>query len=298
MLAFPAPTLDHDFYDNSGVSHISLLKQPGLVMLDVKGANKKERVPAIFHRFPGAKFTVLYSHGNGEDIGLLIEELKSMSNNLRANVFVYDYVGYSTSKLEGSAASESGCLRSITAAYQFLVHDLTIPPKNIVLFGVSIGSGPTVDLASRPYCRDSIAGVILQSPILSGGCVLLGPTGGGVVRPFDIFTNYAKIGRIRKPVAIMHGTVDEVVPLVNGQRLNSLCVDPYKPFWIDGHGHNDLPPILCDEYSAKFLNSLEAQPIPHDADIEELFRKCREDANSGVSDGRYGGGGGAECSIN
>lgn len=212
MLAFPAPVLDYDFYNNNGVSHIPLLKQPGLVMLDVGGgsSNKKERVPAIFHRHPGAKFTILYSHGNGEDIGLLIEESKSMSNNLRANVFVYDYVGYSTSKLEGSAASEQGCIRSITAAYQFLTEDLTIHPRNIILFGVSIGSGPTVDLASRTYCRDSIAGVILQSPILSGGCVIFGPTAGGIARPFDIFTNYSKIGRIRKPIAIMHGTADEV----------------------------------------------------------------------------------------
>jgi hypothetical protein len=209
---------------------------------------------------------------------------------------------------------------------------------------------PTIDLASRPCCCDSIAGVILQSPIMSGGCVLLGPTAGGMARPFDIFTNYAKIGRINKPVAIMHGTVDEVythhmsmiertedqlrkkkeieyrekeeekerhptpiltnlnvltllfliyqttsppsnnisppsiqvVPLSNGRRLRDLCAQPYQPFWIDGHGHNDMPPQLCDDYCFKFISSLAAPPMEHHEDLEEMFRRCREAAQCSI----------------
>ena len=90
-------------------------------------------------------------------------------------MFAYDYVGYSTSQLEGDAPSEAGCLRAITAAWEYLTRDLGVSPGDIVLYGRSIGSGPTCDLASRPGCRDAIAGVVLQCPILSGGSVLLGP---------------------------------------------------------------------------------------------------------------------------
>mmetsp|Transcript_37715 Transcript_37715/g.48816 ORF Transcript_37715/g.48816 Transcript_37715/m.48816 type:complete len:397 (-) Transcript_37715:146-1336(-) len=278
MLAFPAPRLDLDFYSTNGVSQIPLLKHPNLIMLQIHN-RERERIPTIFHRYKGAKFTILYSHGNGEDLGLLVDELAALSKSLKANVFGYDYVGYSTSKLEGCAPSEKGCIRSIRAAWEFLVTDLQISPESIVLYGRSIGSGPTIDLASRPFCRDSIAGVILQSPILSGGSVLLGPSAGQAARPFDIFTNYAKIGRVNRPVAVMHGTNDEVVPLVNGQRLSSLCVRPYQPFWIDGHGHNDMPPNLCDDYALRFLTSLQIPPPGQgDRDIEELFSKCRADA--------------------
>jgi abhydrolase domain-containing protein 17 len=142
MLAFPAPRCDLEFYKLNGVSQVPLLKQPGLVMLQVKGSsNRKERVPALFFQYPKAKFTVLYSHGNGEDIGLLVDELKAMSVNMKVNMFAYDYVGYSTSRLEGSAPSESGCIRSITAAWDFLTQDMSIAPQNIILYGRSIGSG-------------------------------------------------------------------------------------------------------------------------------------------------------------
>ena len=91
------------------------------------------------------------------------------------HVFAYDYVGYSTSQLEGDAPSEQGCVRAITAAWAYLTQDLGVAPGDIVLYGRSIGSGPTCALASLPQCRDSIAGVVLQCPILSGGAVLLGP---------------------------------------------------------------------------------------------------------------------------
>lgn len=297
MLAFPAPRLDLDFYLHNGVSQIPLLKHPGLIMLQIH-EKERERIPAIFHRYKGAKFTILYSHGNGEDLGLLVDELAALSQSLKANVFGYDYVGYSTSKLEGYAPSESGCIRSIRAAWQFLTTDLCISPESIILYGRSIGSGPTIDLASRHFCRDSIAGVILQSPILSGGSVLLGPNAGQVARPFDIFTNYAKIGRVSRPVAIMHGTDDEVVPLVNGQRLHSLCVQSYQPFYIDGHGHNDMPPGMCDDYALRFINSLTLPPVGSDPDIEELFRKCREDAKTAASNISFGANDNKnECSI-
>ena len=58
-------------------------------------------------------------------------------------------------------------------------------------------AGPTCDLAHRAGCRDSVAGVLLESGILSGGSVLLGPSAGRMLAwPADIFTNYAKIPRV------------------------------------------------------------------------------------------------------
>jgi len=58
-----------------------------------------------------------------------------------ASVFAYDYVGYSTSQLEGDAPSEDGCLRAINAAWEYLTKDFGLAPADIVLYGRSIGSG-------------------------------------------------------------------------------------------------------------------------------------------------------------
>ena len=87
----------------------------------------------------------------------LIEALAETSG---CDVFSYEYIGYSTSKLEGQTASEAGCLRSIVAAWRYLVDHLSIPPSRIIIFGRSIGSGPSVDLASRT----AVAGECVTAP--------------------------------------------------------------------------------------------------------------------------------------
>ena len=60
---------------------------------------------------------------------------------MNANVFAYDYVGYSTSAFEGFAPSEQGCVNAIAAAWDYLTDDLGVSPASIVLYGRSIGSG-------------------------------------------------------------------------------------------------------------------------------------------------------------
>jgi len=246
-LAFPAPRLHRDFYTENanGLGPRPLLAHPGLIMLACGGGDggggNPERVPAVLLRLPtvgstekaaavdaegyagGARvLTVLYSHGNDEDLGMLVEELEMFGAAIGAHVFAYDYVGYSTSQLEGDAPSEAGCLRAITAAWEYLIRDLGVSPGDIVLYGRSIGSGPTCDLASRLGCRDAIAGVILQSPIYSWASVVLGCgwKRTWLAKPFDIFRNYEKLPLVSRPVAILHGTWDEIVPAENGVWLH------------------------------------------------------------------------------
>jgi pimeloyl-ACP methyl ester carboxylesterase len=42
-------------------------------------------------------FTVIYSHGNAEDLGLNFENLMAMANELRCDMFAYEYPGYGCS---------------------------------------------------------------------------------------------------------------------------------------------------------------------------------------------------------
>jgi hypothetical protein len=105
QLAFPAPTLDLDFYSENGIGRIPLLKHPGLVMLRVgnnrssSSSSSSSRVPAVMLRCHGATFTVLYSHGNAKDVGLVVEDLEGFGRSVKANVFAYDYVGYDSQLL-------------------------------------------------------------------------------------------------------------------------------------------------------------------------------------------------------
>lgn len=261
-LAFPAPVLPKHFYEEE------LLPRRDLVWITTSA---NERIPACYVRArpssslsltSAPKMTVLYSHGNAEDLGLHLDYIDALSRNTGADVFSYEYVGYSLSRLEGGEASEEGCIRSINAAWRYCVETLKIPPKQLVIYGRSIGSGPSVDLASRSEVEGTTAspldaaGVLLQSPLESGGRAILGHTAAFIGYSLDIFRNYEKIDRIKAPVAIMHGTVDEVVPCENGRALHAKLQNPYEPLWIEGHGHNNMPQERCFQYTKRFLDAL------------------------------------------
>jgi len=262
-LAFPAPRMDYNFYKTggagavdlaSGVVFESLLSHPNLRFLIT---SKNEQIPAIHRTFPEATVTILYSHGNAEDLGFLLDYIDFISEQCKASVLAYDYVGYSLSRLEGEAPSEAGCYRSIQAAWDYLTKHLRIPPQAIVLYGRSIGSGPTCELASSESAA-SCAGVVLESPIASGASAVAGLRMGLLARPLDIFVNRSKVGDIKCPVAIMHGTADDVVPWSNGQDLYDCCqaCSRFPPFWVEGRGHNNMPPEECLSYVARFIDCL------------------------------------------
>uniref|UniRef100_A0A6V7QWL6 Serine aminopeptidase S33 domain-containing protein n=1 Tax=Ananas comosus var. bracteatus TaxID=296719 RepID=A0A6V7QWL6_ANACO len=163
---------------------------------------------------PAAKLAVLYSHGNAADLGQMYELFVELSNHLRVNLMGYDYSGYGQSS---GKASEHNTYADIEAAYQCLVETYGTQEEDIVLYGQSVGSGPTLDLATRlPRLR----AVILHSPILSGLRVMY-----PVKRTywFDIYKNIDKIPLVKCPVLVIHGTDDEVVDCSHGKQLWELC---------------------------------------------------------------------------
>eukprot|EP00440_Ansanella_granifera_P025456 gb/GFBE01027644.1/.p1 GENE.gb/GFBE01027644.1/~~gb/GFBE01027644.1/.p1 ORF type:complete len:271 (+),score=47.30 gb/GFBE01027644.1/:1-813(+) len=256
-LAFPAPNLPQHFYEDE------LLTRRDLVWITT---TEDERIPACYVRakssngfFSGPPMTILYSHGNAEDIALHLDYIDALVHFTGSDVFSYEYVGYSVSKLEGKEPSEAASIRSIDAAWRYLVDELKIPPKRIVIFGRSIGSGPSVDLASRSEVEGSahspldVAGVLLQSPLESGARAVLGHVVSFIGYYLDIFKNYEKIGNITSPVAIMHGTTDEVVPWENGKALHRSLQRPYDPLWLEGYGHNNMPQDICFDYVKDFV---------------------------------------------
>lgn len=74
----------------------------------------------------------------------------------------YDYSGYGASS---GKPSEVNTYADIEAVYQCLQTEYGVSQEDMILYGQSVGSGPTLHLASRlPRLR----GVVLHSAILSG----------------------------------------------------------------------------------------------------------------------------------
>ncbi|CAK9878981.1 unnamed protein product [Sphagnum jensenii] len=206
-------------------------------------------IVALYVKHPTANLTLLYSHGNAADLGQMHELFVELSVHLRINVLGYDYSGYGAST---GKPSESNTYADIEAAYECLERMYGVQEENVVLYGQSVGSGPTLDLATRkPHLR----GVVLHSPILSGLRVMY-----PVKRTywFDIYKNIDKIGLVNCPVLVMHGTADEVVDWSHGKQLYELSNKKYEPLWLKGGGHCNLE--LYPEYIKhlrKYLQTLE-----------------------------------------
>ena len=107
------------------------------------------------------KYTILFSHGNAVDLGQMSSFYYGLGLRLECNIFTYDYSGYGAS---GGRSSEKNLYADIQAAWNALRVRYGISPSNIILYGQSIGTVPTVDLASHYDC----AGVVLHAPLMSG----------------------------------------------------------------------------------------------------------------------------------
>ena len=186
------------------------------------------RISAVYLENPQATHTILYSHGNGEDIGLvrfLLEDYRRFG----FAVFAYDYHGYGTS--EGKP-SEAGVYADIDAAYDYLVLERKIAPESIIALGRSLGGGAAADLAARK----PLGGLIMESAFVSAFRVLTQVP----LLPFDKFRNLAKMSRARCPVLVIHGTEDEVIAYWHGEKLFAAAPEPKRFLPVAGAHHNDV----------------------------------------------------------
>ncbi|KAL0329399.1 UNVERIFIED_CONTAM: Alpha/beta hydrolase domain-containing protein 17B [Sesamum radiatum] len=201
--------------------------------LDVLSIRTKRgnKIVAFYLRNPYARLTLLYSHGNAADLGQLYDLFVQLKANLRVNLIGYDYSGYGAST---GKPSEYDTYADIEAVYECLQTEYGISQEDLILYGQSVGSGPTLHLAAKlPRLR----GVVLHSAILSGLRVLCHVK---FTLCCDIYKNANKIRKVKSPVLVIHGTEDDVVNWLHGDGLWKKAREPYEPLWIKGGGHCNL----------------------------------------------------------
>ncbi|KAL0395733.1 UNVERIFIED_CONTAM: Alpha/beta hydrolase domain-containing protein 17C [Sesamum calycinum] len=204
----PSYKLVHD--DMTGLLLLSPFPHRENVEIMRLPTRRGTEIVAMYVRHPMASSTLLYSHGNAADLGQMYELFIELSIHLRVNLLGYDYSGYGQSS---GKPSEQNTYADIEAAFKCLEENYGTKQEDVILYGQSVGSGPTLDLATRlPRLR----AIVLHSPILSGVRVMY-----SVKRTywFDIYKNIDKIPLVNCPVLIIHGTADEVVDFSHGKQL-------------------------------------------------------------------------------
>jgi fermentation-respiration switch protein FrsA (DUF1100 family) len=208
-------------------------------------------IPLKLALFPDSHFTIIFSHANAEDVGLVYPHLAALSAALRCSIVCYDYSGYG---LASGEPSEQHVYADIHSVFKYVTTSMGIPHHRVVLYGRSLGSGPSVELASS----EAVGGVILQSAFTSIISVASRTRFVAAQKAVDAFCNSAKIHRISCPVLLVHGTKDNLVPISHARDLFSRCQCPYEPLYVDA-GHNDIEhahPQVLVAHLLRFLEHL------------------------------------------
>ncbi len=207
--ALPAPNCS---YNDRHKRLILLTKKKALKI--VACMYYKCNTPIAQHNQP--RKMIIYSHGNGTDIGEMDLFLEQLSQDANIDIISYDYHGYG---LSSGLPSEQGCIDAIHQVYKYVL-TLGYKSEHVLLYGVSIGTGPTVNLAvSISRKNNHILGCLLQTPftstlgVISQSMELASSTmDSSLCRNPNIFNTAEIITEISSPIYIIHGLKDEIIP--------------------------------------------------------------------------------------
>lgn len=204
--------------------------------------NDTEQISALYLPNASAQYTLLYSHGNAEDLGD-IRPVLDRFHSWGFSVFAYDYRGYGTSD---GQPSERRAYQDIEAAYRYLTEQLQVPPEQVILYGRSLGGGAAIDLATQ-Y---PVAGLILESTFTSAFRVVVPFP----LLPFDKFSNLKKLQTIDYPVLVMHGQADQTIPIAHSQTLYEAASGPKLSLWVAEAAHNDFTWVAGERHQKALLS--------------------------------------------
>lgn len=178
------------------------------------------------------KGIVFYVHGNAgslEDWGGLSE----LYVRLGYDLFMFDYRGFG--KSEGKIKSQKQFFEDVQALYDYVkgLYD----ESDIVIEGFSIGTATATKMAldNNPKC------LILKAPYYSLPHLVKSRH---AYLPASLlkykFKTIDFLKQVKVPVTIFHGTIDELIPISNAQRLSDeVPTVDFIP--VPDCLHNDIP---------------------------------------------------------
>ncbi|WP_107669899.1 alpha/beta hydrolase [Cyanothece sp. BG0011] len=190
---------------------------------------------------------LLYLHGIGGNISHNLGTIQTFYNQ-GFSVFIIDYRGYGSSK--GKFPTEAEIYRDSQVAWDYLTQERRIKPKNIFIYGHSLGGAVAIDLGVR---KPHAAGVIVENTFTSmmdmvdhsGFIYRLFPTKLFLHQRFD---SLAKLSLLKLPLLLIHGTSDRKVPYPMSQTLFEAARVPKKILLVPDAGHLNVSAIAPEKY--------------------------------------------------
>jgi len=174
---------------------------------------------------------------------------------LGLDVFIFDYRGYGQS--EGKP-TEHGTYEDAEAAWRYLVEERQTNPRQIIIFGRSLGGAVASWLAQS----HTPGALIIESTFTSLtdiAATLYPYLPVRLLLRFE-YNTAEYLGRVYCPVLIVHSPDDEIMPFRHGQQLFEMARKPKKFLEIFGT-HNEGFIISSKGYETG-LNAFILEHIP------------------------------------
>jgi fermentation-respiration switch protein FrsA (DUF1100 family) len=179
------------------------------------------------------KADIVYFHGNGGNLSMWLPVFATL-HSFGYRVLGIDYRGYG---LSDGSPSERGLALDAEAAARRAERSRTAG-RPLVFWGRSLG-GAVAAVAARTVQPDAL---VLESTFPDKASVV---RGNPVLRLLNLFSSYrfdtvSTLRGFEKPVLIVHGDADSIIPYALGQELFER-VEARKQFvTLRGADHNDL----------------------------------------------------------
>ena len=178
-------------------------------------------IPCLYLSCPrGSSKVLVYFHGNAEDVGLAYELMDHLRSTLMIHVLAVEYPGYGV--YAGKPSAEQ-ITKDAEVVFDYLVSQLHVSPRNIFLFGRSIGSGP----ASWLGAKRRPGALVLMSAYTSLRAVV--KTIAGTLCMYLVkerFRNIDFMPEVTCPTFLVHGQKDALIHYSNSQQLHEACNGP------------------------------------------------------------------------
>ena len=207
------------------------------------------------------KFTIVFFQGNAGHLGYRNYKVRPWLD-AGYGVLMVGYRGF------GNPGSpfEEGLYMDAEAAIDGL-HKEGVPDKAMVFYGESMGTGVATQMATE-Y---GAAALILESPYTSV------PDVGADRYPLvpvhlllrDKYDSLSKIKDVHMPLLLLHGELDQVVPIKFGKKLFEAANEPKQAEYVPDAGHSDVYTLRVQQVILSFLSKLPTDPLLDSKSNEE-----------------------------
>lgn len=193
--------------------------------------------------------SILYFHGNGETVADY-NWVAPFYNQRGINLFVADYRGYGSSEGIPTLSNMLTDAHAIFSGFREVLLKEGFK-ADVFLMGRSLGSLPAIELAF--HYQNDIGGLIVESGSAHNFRRLWEYLSDNerktILSEEKPFLNKVKIRQISKPTLVIHGDLDQILPVTEGHELyQNSGAEEKKLLIITGADHNNVMVINQDLY--------------------------------------------------